>query len=96
MKALIERWVANVLILLVLLGVGIYSFRESTRAESALCALRHDLELRVERSEQYLDDVEEGRREPIPGLTALDIRRSVDSNETTIRALDGLDCRPHK
>lgn len=69
-----------------------YQFYRANKATAALCVLRHDLQARVQRSEQYLVDVAVGNREPIAGVTTADINDSISNQQRTIRALSVLDC----
>jgi hypothetical protein len=87
-----DRWVVNVVLLIALVLAGVYSFNQASKAEVALCALRADLVVRVDRSKEYLADLDAGRRKPIPGITRSDIADGVANQERTIRALKGLDC----
>lgn len=56
--------------------------------QSALCALRHDLEVRTDASQAFLDANPNG----IPGISSQQIRESLDNQKSTLRALSGLSC----
>lgn len=62
---------------------------ENGKANIALCALRADLERRVEASEDFLDAHPEG----FAGITAAQIRMGVQNSKRTIEALSILDCK---
>lgn len=89
---MIDRWATHLLVLLVIIAVGLYAHSEATKAEKALCALRGNFEERIAASEEYLADVEAGRREPIAGITTADIQRGLDNQLATVNALSGLRC----
>ena len=55
---------------------------------AALCALRGDLERRVASSRAFLAEHPDG----IPGISAKVIRDGLRNQESTIRALSGIDC----
>jgi len=57
-------------------------------ANVALCALRHDLELRVEESVQFLEENPDG----IPGISEETVAQSIANQRATIAALSGLSC----
>lgn len=75
-----------------LLFFGILLFKKTNQSAeqntSALCALRHDLERRVEGGEQFLTDHPRG----IPGIPAKTLRQSIDGQKRTIRALNRVNC----
>lgn len=92
-----QAWlVASVVVGLLgfILAVGFMLFTtlsiRSTAEENqaALCSLRHDLELRHDAGVQFLEDNPNG----IPGISAAQIRQSLDNQESTLRALSGLSC----
>jgi hypothetical protein len=87
-----DRWVVNGVLLVALVLAGVYSFNQASKAEVALCALRADLEVRAESSQEYLADLDAGRREPIPGITRRDITDGIQNQRRTIRALGSLEC----
>jgi hypothetical protein len=60
----------------------------ATQNQTALCALRTDLERRVETSKQFLLDNPNG----IPGISGATIRQSITNQESTIDALSNLNC----
>lgn len=86
------RWVFNFALVAVLAIAGAWQYGQATKAERALCVLRGDLELRVGNSRKYLDDLDTGKREPIPGITRVDIVTGIQNQERTISALENLDC----
>ena len=62
--------------------------RDAKVTTAALCALRSDLERRVTSSRAFLAEHPRG----IPGISAKVIRDGVRNQESTIRALSGIDC----
>lgn len=56
--------------------------------QSALCALQHDLEVRHESGQKFLDVNPNG----IPGISAQQIQASLDNQKSTLRALSILNC----
>jgi hypothetical protein len=73
-----------VLSLISIQRVGDYS----TETQGALCALRGDLEQRVERSREFLRDHPEG----LLGIPASAIHVSLEGQERTVAVLGSLDC----
>lgn len=88
----VRPWVVNVLVVAVLLVAGVWNYSQATQAETALCALRLNLEQRVTDSRQYLTDVRSGKRKPIPNITTADINTGIRNQQQTIAALNNLDC----
>jgi hypothetical protein len=62
----------------------------AARTTDSLCALRSDLERRVETSRQFLEENPHG----IPGITPAYLRTSIENQERTVEALSDLDCPP--
>lgn len=58
----------------------------------ALCAFRGDLAARVASSSQYAEDVRDGKRELIPGVTLAEIDADIAARKRTLRSLETLDC----
>lgn len=74
--------------LVLLGGTNAYTYRNSARTTHALCALRHDLEIRVSSGEAFLKDHPHG----IPGISAKQIKDGLRNQKRTIEALSGLSC----
>lgn len=89
---MIRRWVVNIAVVLVAVVAGFWQYSQNSQAKRALCAFRLDLEVRIDNSRKYLDDLDTGKREPIPGITRVDIVTSLQNQERTIKALSSLDC----
>lgn len=89
---MIARWALNFTLIVVLAGVGVWQYSRTNQAEQALCALRTDLEVRVDSSRKYLRDLDAGKRDPIPGISRVDIVTGIRNQERTIGALQVLDC----
>ena len=60
----------------------------ATQTHTALCALNDDIERRVTVSLEFLEKHPQG----IQGISREDIKRSLDSQRSTLRALEVLDC----
>jgi hypothetical protein len=78
-------------VFLVIVGVtaGIYKvYTTADKAHQAICALRADRIRSIEDGRQFLKDHPDG----IPGITAADIRRSIDQQQVTVRAFRFADC----
>ena len=90
--AVVKQWGAHIVVVVLIFAAGAYLENRASKAEDALCTLRADLEERVVRSRDYLDDLDLGRREPIPGISRADIVQSIENQDRTIRALSPLDC----
>lgn len=95
----LSRWtIVLYLVIAAVLGLGILTNRsnvtnqqeEVDRIDSALCAFTKDLERRVETTKDYLDKHE--GREPIPGISRADLRRSITNQRMTLESLEGLEC----
>lgn len=76
-----------VLYVVLILAVG-YFWWDSHRTKDAVCSFRSDLVARTAASEKYLADHPEG----VFGLSAAQIRSSLDSQRRTIAALGGAGC----
>lgn len=76
-------------VLLVLSPIAIKNVHDYTaETQQALCALREDIERRVEGSREFLRDHPEG----IAGISASAIRVSLEGQERTVMVLASLDC----
>jgi hypothetical protein len=60
----------------------------ATTNQTALCALRTDVERRIISSEQFLEDHPNG----IPGISAATIRQSLTAQRETVDALSAVEC----
>lgn len=89
---MIGRWALNFALIAALFLIGFWQYQQTSQAQHALCTLRNDLESRVVRSRDYLDDLDTGVRDPIPGISRADIVTGIQNQERTISALNNLDC----
>jgi hypothetical protein len=62
----------------------------ATETHSALCTFKADLQARFENTKEYL--AKHPGKEPIPGITRADLRRSLDAQRSTLDALSVLEC----
>ena len=69
-------------------AVAVLQFRQNAQTTAALCVLRGDLERRVADSKAFLREHPTG----IPGISAKVIRDGLRNQESTIRALSGINC----
>jgi hypothetical protein len=71
---------------------GMYTNRklgqQGRQAREGLCALKHDVELRVDGAREFL----KGNPNGVPGIPASVIRTSLKNQEATLRALHRLHC----
>lgn len=68
--------------------------KEGKEAHDALCAFKLDLTGRAKNTQDYIDDVQTGKRVIINGLTIADLTRSRDQQDATLRSLRNLKCDP--
>lgn len=61
---------------------------QATEARGSLCALRGDVERRVQSGTDFLREHPAG----IPGISAATIKTNIANQQSTIRALSRLDC----
>jgi hypothetical protein len=88
----VGRWFVNFCLIVLLSLAGFYVRGQTNQAEQALCALRGDLQTRIENTERYLEQVDKGERKLIPGLNRADLVQSVRGQRRTVDALASLDC----
>lgn len=74
--------------LVIMGGTIAYVARESARTTRALCALRGDLEARIEQSKGFLVEHPEG----VAGVSAKVIQDGIRNQQRTVHALRGLPC----
>lgn len=78
------------------LGWGYWQLRqittENSKARVALCTLRHDLDLRITASQDFLNKNPNG----ISGIPASVIRQSLANSRRTRLTLEALDCGGRK
>ena len=65
---------------------------EGQTAANAICALKNDLQRRVDSTEEFIANLKSGKRDPIPGITVADLERSASSMNQTIAALAVINC----
>lgn len=84
------RWliIGTVALYIVVITVGGLAYLHAFASEKALCALRADLEKRVEGSEAFLMQHPKG----IPGIPAKAIRDGLINQKRTVKALQELSC----
>jgi hypothetical protein len=64
---------------------------EENKTEQALCTLRHDLQDRVNASQDYLQRHPKG----FPGVSAAILSTSIKGQQATIKSLSNLKCPPN-
>ena len=95
-KALTRATIALFLSVILVFGLGFYDSqqRRADLAEAvqkingALCTFVADIQRRHDDGVKFLEDHPEG----IPGISAADIQRSLDAQQSTLDSLSGLDC----
>lgn len=66
--------------------------KQGAQARDAFCALRIERIQQIQQTKDYIADLEAGRRQPIPGITIADLKRSLLTPEGTLRATSDLGC----
>lgn len=78
-------------IIVLLFAVGVLGWF-AIQTHDSLCNFKLDLEVRQANTEQFVTDIEEGRRQPIPGISLADLKRSLEAQTRTLSSLSDLDC----
>lgn len=73
---------------LIVIGAVAFVYLKEHRTQTALCALRVDVEKRIESSQNFLLENPNGT----PGISVAVIRSSIMNSERTVKALSGLTC----
>ena len=106
MKPWMRGWLVNVTLIVALILAALWLRDRAATAEDALCIQRAALidsqiadRQALARARKYRDDVDAGRRKPVPGITKADIttsindrRRLIRNRERSIQALSILHC----
>lgn len=79
---------ATVVVYLALAGVVVWTYAGAESNREALCALRGDLQDRVDSSVKLLDDHPNG----LAGIPPKTIRDGIKNQRRTIKALSRIDC----
>jgi hypothetical protein len=79
---------ATVVLYIVVGGLSIWTYRDSHSNRDALCALRADLQARIQTSTTFLVEHPEG----VAGIPAKTIRDGIINQQRTVNALSGLSC----
>jgi hypothetical protein len=79
---------ATIFLYLALAGVGAYTYIKASNNQTALCALRADVEGRILNSEKFLATNPKG----IPGFPRATIQSGIDGQRKTVKALGSLNC----
>lgn len=84
------RWlvIATVVLYFAMLGVAFYVYSSGKSNTHALCAIRHDAQIRVAESQKFLDSHPNG----FLGISAAQIQQSITDSMQTVNALNGLNC----
>lgn len=90
----VKRWLrvlvaTTVVLYLALGGLFLSTRRDSTATRGALCALRADLDKRVQSSRDFLKANPDGAA----GIPASVVRDSIVNQKQTVAVLSGLHCR---
>lgn len=65
----------------------------ASSTHDALCTFKANIQDRLTASQQFLDQIRDGKRQPIPGISNADLQRSIDARQETLRSLSTLDCK---
>jgi hypothetical protein len=89
----IRKWlrilIGTTVLLYVFLSLGIaYTWYSTTRTQDALCALKQDAQDQADAGAQFLIDHPDG----FAGITAAELKRSIDRSKKTVDALDTVNC----
>lgn len=87
-KSLRGLVIATIILYLAMLGIAGYAWWTAHKNAEALCAVREDQERRVTASLQFLADNPDG----IPGISAAQIKTSIENSKRTVEALSGVNC----
>jgi hypothetical protein len=80
----------TVVLYICLVTVAGYTYIQGQRNTKALCTIRANAADRVEQTQTFLQEHPDG----INGISALDLRRSLQTYQNTVRALEEVDCPP--
>ena len=80
--------IATVVLYLAMVGVAFYVYSNSRDNTKALCAIRHDAQVRVTESQAFLNAHPNG----FLGLSASQLQQSINDSDQTVNALSGLGC----
>lgn len=96
-RSLRRLWLSTVGLFVLLVALFVLGYVDALnkqddlrKAATALCALRHDLEARVQSSRDFLAEHPDG----IPGISRAAIEKSIRDQTRTIDTLSNLDCEP--
>ena len=62
------------------------------QAKTALCAYRQNLQDQIDDTRQFLQDIDSGKRQAIPGITRSDLTQTIRRQQGVVDALKNLDC----
>lgn len=80
-------------VLVVALLIGLYRVETiAGRTHEALCDFKADIERRELTTREFREDIELGRRPPIPGISVNDLARSESNLRQTLESLSDLRC----
>jgi CHASE1-domain containing sensor protein len=82
--------VLTTVLYLFVLGLTGYAYVQGQRNTKALCTIRKNADDRIEQTQQFLQDHPNG----VGGISALDLRRSLQTYQNTVKALQDIDCPP--
>lgn len=69
-------------------GVALYTYNLGQKNTRALCTIRKNAEDRAQQTQEFLFQHPNG----IPGISVLDLNRSINAYRATARALDDVNC----
>jgi hypothetical protein len=80
--------VLTVVLYVILGGVAFYTYQLGQKNKRALCTIRANAQTRADATQDFLLRHPNG----IPGVTVLDLNRSINAYRATVHALDDVNC----
>jgi hypothetical protein len=89
----LRRWIRilaalTIFLYLVMGGIAAYTYTLGQKNKRALCTIRKNAEDRADQAQIFLLKHPKG----IPGISVLDLQRSINAYNSTARALQDVDC----
>lgn len=82
----------TVLLFLLIIVGGIYTYTVSRDTNDSLCAFRTDLQSRIDQTEEFL--TKNTKAEPFPGVTRETLLVNLEGQKRTVKVFKDLNCPP--